>query len=133
MATHLASDSGASAQPQDYQDRDINITSIVVALIVIVVVTISAAIGMLALHRTYASAYEEAREQAPDLVKVREIPPGPKLQVNGQAELEEYQAAIQSQLESYEFTDKMRGVGRIPVERAMEILAERGLPSRDAP
>lgn len=118
---------------EDYQDRDINVTYIAIALIVIVVITISSAVGMLALHRTYAAAYEKSREEASPLVKVREIPPGPNLQVNGLAELQAYQAVIQERLESYEYTDKMRGVGRIPVERAVDILAERGLPARKAP
>jgi hypothetical protein len=35
-------------------------------------------------------------------------------------------------LEGYQWVDEQAGVVRIPIERAMELLAERGLPSRSA-
>jgi hypothetical protein len=133
MSTHSTADTSAPQEAQDYQDRDINVTNIAISLVVIVVVTIASAVGMLALFRSYAGAYEKQQQEVPAMAKVRELPPGPRLQVNGRAELNEYRSGIQATLHSYEYTDKMRGIGRIPVDRAMALLSQQGLPVRKAP
>ena len=122
----------ATHEDKDYTDRDINVMNIAISIVVICVVAISAAVGMLALHKSYAGAYQQARDETPALAKIREIPPGPKLQVNGRAELVEYRKGIERQLENYEYTDKIRGIGRIPIDRAKAIVAEKGLPTRSS-
>lgn len=54
------------------------------------------------------------------------LPPEPRLQVTPSGDFEAYSEVVDRQLESYEWIDQAGGVVRIPVERAMELLAERG-------
>jgi len=55
-------------------------------------------------------------------------PPGPRLQVTPALELAELRAREQQVLDGYAWVDKERGIARIPVEEAMRLVAERGLP-----
>lgn len=56
--------------------------------------------------------------------------PAPRLQTNDAADLAKFRAAEEAQLHSYGWIDKSAGVVRIPIKRAMDLVAERGLPTR---
>lgn len=58
------------------------------------------------------------------------LPPKPRLQVQPHVELQEYCAAQQQHVSTYGWVDRESGVVRIPVDRAMDLVLERGLPSR---
>ncbi len=58
----------------------------------------------------------------------RRLPPGPRLQSSPEAELIEMNRDYDHLLSSYGWVDKRNGIARIPLERAIELLAERGLP-----
>jgi hypothetical protein len=66
----------------------------------------------------------------PRLAREREAMVGTSLQVDAQNELRKMRAAEDSVLSSYGWVDKDAGIVRIPVDRAMEILAKKGLPTR---
>ena len=59
-------------------------------------------------------------------------PPAPRLQVVPAQELQQGRVATEEILRSYGWVNKEAGIVRIPIARAMELLVERGLPSRDA-
>jgi len=52
--------------------------------------------------------------------------PGPRLQSDPAGELRAYQAAQRARLEGYAWADREHGLVRIPVARAMEMIAARG-------
>jgi hypothetical protein len=58
------------------------------------------------------------------------LPPEPRLQVNGHVELQNYLQRDMNLLKTYGWTDKAGGKVRIPIDRAMDIVAERGFPVR---
>lgn len=62
----------------------------------------------------------------------RSEPPLPRLQPNPRADLLAFRAEEDAVLQTYAWVDKGRGIVRVPIERAMEILAQRGLPARAA-
>jgi hypothetical protein len=62
----------------------------------------------------------------------RQLPPSPRLQVYPHVELKDYCAAQQEQVTTYGWVDQHVGVVRIPIDRAMDALLARGLPSRPA-
>jgi hypothetical protein len=66
----------------------------------------------------------------PRLARERETTPEPRLQVDAQDELRQMRAAEDAALNSYGWVDKDAGIVRIPVDRAMEMLAKKGLPAR---
>ncbi len=60
------------------------------------------------------------------------LPPSPRLQVQPHNELVDYCDAQQKQVNTYGWIDEQSGVVRIPVDRAMDLILTRGLPTRSA-
>ena len=56
------------------------------------------------------------------------LPPEPRLQADPHADLLRLRSAEDSVLNSYGWVNRDSGLVRIPVARAMELLAEKGLP-----
>lgn len=59
----------------------------------------------------------------------RVIPPAPRLQTNPAGNLPETLEHENSILSTYGWVDKSQGVVRIPIDRALDLVAERGLPA----
>jgi hypothetical protein len=115
-----------------YEIRDVNFRPIVWATIAIVVVTVAVFLLMRSLFG-YLAAREAMRgPQRNPLAEThaRELPPEPRLQPAPIEDLRELRANEDSILNTYGWVDRNAGVVRVPVERAMELLAERGLPAR---
>jgi hypothetical protein len=69
---------------------------------------------------------------AAPFVSGRELPPSPRLQVHPHMELKDYCAVQQAAVSSYGWIDQRTGTVRIPIDRAIDTVLERGLPSRPA-
>ncbi len=63
----------------------------------------------------------------------RQLPPEPRLQADPILDLRRLRAAEDEQLNTYGWIDRSAGTVRIPIARAMELLAQRGLPTRPQP
>jgi hypothetical protein len=59
--------------------------------------------------------------------------PAPRLQVAPQVDLAALRAREDADLNGYGWVDRKAGVVRIPIERAMDLLVQRGLPVRGQP
>ncbi|MEW6299070.1 MAG: hypothetical protein AB1671_15245 [Thermodesulfobacteriota bacterium] len=80
----------------------------------------------------YFSARQAQRGVPPmQFVEEQQPPPGPHLQVAPHADLLKLRAAEDAVLNSYGWVNRDAGTVRIPIDRAIELLAERGLPARD--
>ncbi len=66
--------------------------------------------------------------EASPLAPARDIPPNPKLQVNPRMELQDVRAHENLLLHQYAWIDKDKGIVRIPIERAIDLIAQRGFP-----
>jgi hypothetical protein len=60
-------------------------------------------------------------------------PPQPRLEAESGQEYATYLAAEQQKLTTYRWVDRQAGIVAIPVERAIDLLAQQGLPTRSAP
>jgi hypothetical protein len=60
----------------------------------------------------------------------RQLPPEPRLQAEPILDLRRLRAAEDEQLNTYGWLDRNAGTVRIPIARAMELLAQRGLPTQ---
>ena len=62
-------------------------------------------------------------------------PPEPRLQIDEEGDAQRIHAQEDARISAYEWVDKPAGIVRIPVTRAMELTAQRGLPKwgDDAP
>jgi hypothetical protein len=95
----------------------------------IVTVVVGAAVWLL-------FQYFNARESRPVFIEYplatqdTRVPPEPRLQTNPRQAMNELRARENELLTSYGWVDKDKGVVRIPIERAMQLIVERGLPTR---
>jgi len=55
--------------------------------------------------------------------------PQPRLEQNERVEINDFRLKEEQTLNSYGWVDERAGVVRIPIERAMQLLAQRGLPT----
>jgi hypothetical protein len=73
--------------------------------------------------------YEKSQNPEPTLAQSGQpLPPAPRLQVTNADDLHLFRAKETAIVNSYGWVDKNAGVVRLPVDRAMELVAERGLP-----
>jgi hypothetical protein len=75
--------------------------------------------------------YTRTDVQLSPLAKPDQLPPTPRLQVSSGQDLKELRARERQVLQGYHWVNKDLGVVGIPVERAIELLAQRGLPARE--
>ncbi|MDB6124986.1 MAG: hypothetical protein JWQ71_3979 [Pedosphaera sp.] len=82
--------------------------------------------------RTKDLADQEARRQqvVAGVTRSGQVFPEPRLQVSPPLDLKELRAQERAELNSYGWVDKKSGVVRIPIDKAMEMIAQKGLPTR---
>ena len=56
--------------------------------------------------------------------------PSPQLEVNERTELNDERLREEDTLSTYDYVDKNAGTVRIPIDRAMDLIVQRGLPVR---
>ncbi len=119
----------ATPQP-GHETRDANVR-------IIAWTAVGLVIGAVVVHLSMAGLYQfyEAQHPSPDppsriAFDTKMIAPQPQLQTNPQADLAQFEKSANERLHSYGWVDREAGVIHIPIERAMELVAERGLPTR---
>ena len=116
--------------PTGYERSDLKPGTIALFGIGLAVV-IGAAVVITSLFVHYRALQHSRQETpVPRLAGEREATPEPRLQVDAPKELRQMRAAEEAALNSYGWVDKDAGIVKIPVDRAMEILAKKGLPAR---
>ena len=106
-------------------------------MVVSAVVIYAALFGMFQYFDRQAAAADPARnpllvgEQPPATPAARF--PQPQLQSNAAADLVQIQSAEEEKLDTYGWVDRPAGITRMPVEQAMRLIAEHGVPVWPAP
>lgn len=120
---------GSRAPDETYERRDLSPRVIGLFLAGLVVATGLTFMAMWGLFDYYAARQARAYRPPSPLADVRQIPPEPRLQVSGAADLAAFRAKEEAELNSYGWVDRKAGTVRIPIQRAMELLLQRGLPT----
>ena len=63
------------------------------------------------------------------MVNTQRQPPEPRLQRHAAQDMRDWRAAEDKALHQYGWIDPDKGIVQIPVERAMDLIAQRGLPA----
>ncbi len=114
-----------------YETSDANPVSIVKFGAALALALIIVAFGMRWVFG-YFSDTQNLGPAASPFENVRALPPRPQLQVTPEADIHNYWETEQKILNGYGWVDKNNGVVRIPIDRAMHLTLERGLPARAA-
>ena len=113
-----------------HERKDLPVNKIFLSLVILSVTTFVCAIIGLGLHYLYLK-YDQPRLPAMSpMANMHRLPPEPRLQVDDAADLVQFKQAEDAILNSYGWVDPNSGQVRIPVDRAIDLLAERGLPAR---
>jgi uncharacterized iron-regulated membrane protein len=112
-----------------YEKRDVNVSALLQFGFWMAVVLFITFVGMRWTFNYFAKTQPLGPPAAP-FVNQRVLPPNPRLQVTPHADLEQYCAGQQAKVNTYSWVDRRLGVVRVPVDRAMDLALERGLPSR---
>ncbi len=118
-----------------HETRDVRIKPIIVAFVGLALVALLVHVLMyLVLAGFTARDLEEGEAASPLAAAVgRKAPPEPRLQIAPRDDLRRLHAREDALLHGYGWVDRDAGVARIPIERAMALLAERGLPETAVP
>jgi hypothetical protein len=93
-------------------------------------------IGMWALFVLFVEQREEVPATQPYPIAVGQeprLPSGARLQTSPANEIYEFRLREQQQLQSYGWADRAAGHVQIPIDEAMRLVVERGLPARVQP
>ena len=116
-----------------HEESDVNIRGILgfAAALLAVAVVIHVMIWVLFRYFEASTARRQAQPTYPLAAKQEErLPPEPRLQTNPRQDMLDLRAAEDQTLTTYGWVDKNAGVVRIPIEQAMKLTIERGLPER---
>src|SRR5580704_13018891 len=82
-------------------------------------------------HQTPQNPMVKQMETDTRIVSPEEIKhfPEPRLETNERVEINDFRLKEEQTLNSYGWVDEKAGVVRIPIERAIELIAQRGLPT----
>lgn len=115
-----------------HEEKDVNVWAVGKFAIFLATLCIVALFVLYGLFRYFQD--REARLQPPPgegvNVDARRLPPQPRLQDAPILDLKQMRDAEDQILGSYGWIDKQSGVVRLPIERAIDVLAQRGLPAR---
>lgn len=115
-----------------HEESDVNIRGILMFAAGLLAVAVVIHIAMWLLFRIFDA--REARRQTIEyplaIQQENRLPPEPRLQTNPRQDLQDLRAAEQNVLTTYGWVDKNAGVVRIPIDDAMKLTLERGLPAR---
>ena len=112
-------------QRPDYEGVDTPFAAIVRVVIVFVVTVAILFVGVWGLFR-FLRAEDERRDVRRTHVETQPpIPPEPRLQIDPQADFQEYLRRQREALDSYGWVSRDKGQVHIPIDRAMDLLIER--------
>ena len=110
-----------------YETRDANTSGILLFLALLATTVVLVLLFAWGLFRQYSLSINNKPPDSP-FTGVREVPSAPRLQVTPREDLQRILADQQSKLETYGWEDRQAGTVRIPIERAMDLLVQKGLP-----
>ena len=119
------------APNEGYEHSDASPRSLSKWAVALAIVMVVVFFAMRWLFGFYGKEQSLGRPASP-FENARVLPPRPRLQVEPRADLHAYCVQQLATLNSYGWEDQHNGVVRIPVDRAMDLIMQQGLPARAA-
>jgi hypothetical protein len=117
-----------------FELKDVSHSNVILTGAVLLIV-VWAIVGLLFFYFSYLSHYRA--EVSPPTIPYEEgaqkLPPEPRIQASPTADLQTLRAKENDILTHYRWIDRSKGVVAIPIDRAIELIAQRGIPPQKAP
>jgi hypothetical protein len=115
-----------------HETRDVNVRVLAWTL-----VGVAAMVGIVLIGVWWMYGYIRAQDQVRDVRRTlipppSPVPPEPRLQLNPADDYQAYKREQDHILNTYGWVSREDGRVRIPIQRAMELLIQRGVPARSA-
>jgi len=131
MAKQHSTRSKQNAHKNDgYEKSDLTLGGIALFVFVMTATIVVSMVAATFLFNNFDQNAARKEQPVSPLVTTQAPPPEPHLQSHPQQDREEMRAAEEAILNHYGWVNQSKGVVRIPIERAIELTAERGLPVR---
>lgn len=117
-----------------FEQSDLSTRTVIITGFSILGVTWICALILLVYYRYEITRVSEAHV-APSAtgVPTGALPPEPRLQISPRSDFQRELAYETKELQSYSWLDRSKGTVTIPIDRAMELIAQRGIPPQFAP
>ena len=116
-----------SAASPGYETRDANVRGVFNFLVILGASLVVSALICWGLFR-YFSRQQAQPASAFPFAETRQMSLGPQLQVNPREDWLKYREQQEQSLETYAWENRTAGTVRVPIEQAMELLVQKGLP-----
>jgi hypothetical protein len=113
-----------------HEENTIQLTPVLIFAIVMVVVSLATFLTVKIIEHAFDTNWARSETPVSPLAQPQ-TPPAPLLQVSSGQDRIDLRAKEQAMLNSYRWVDEKNGVVGIPVEEAIKLLAQKGVPTRD--
>jgi hypothetical protein len=120
----------ADDHPRGYEPYEQRIRPVVLFTVALAATTVLVLWLMKVAEAELGREAREGSHAIHPLAEAGDVRPKPLLQETPALDLERFRAKEEETLSTYGWVDRASGVVRIPIERAMEIVAREGLPKR---
>ncbi len=117
------------APKRDYEQFQVKWGPLMALAAGVVALVVIGVLGGYAVFRVFVS-YQSLGPPATPFETAPQLPPNPRLQVKAPLDLKQYRAEQDKILEGYGWVNPSTGTVRIPIERAMALLLQKGYPVR---
>jgi hypothetical protein len=132
-STHRTADDEYLVTPEgsSYEHTDANVWVVAKFALWLAITAVVVHVGIGLLWKTLVEQAKDTREQSYPLASSDpKLPPEPRLQQFPRNEVYNFRVGEEQKLHSYGYVNKDAGVVHIPIEEAMRLTIERGLPTR---
>src|SRR5262245_34451957 len=115
-----------------HEETDINARAVLWFGAGLVAIAVVIHLSIWLLFQTYNRQEAQSTPPQPLAAEQPGEPPEPRLQTTPRLDLKALRAEEAGVLENYAWVDRSAGIVRIPINEAMKLVLQRGLPVRDA-
>jgi hypothetical protein len=115
-----------------YEHGDADLTTVTKYTVALIFGVFIAATAMYGLFNYFNGGANSDEAVVPQVIRDQrpKLPPEPRLQATPKLYIKDLKTAEKAQIESFGWVDQKNGIVRIPIEVAVDAVAQAGLPSR---
>ena len=131
MSEHATQHGHGEHHPETlHEENTVQLAPVLIFAVVMILVSAATFLTVKIIQHTFDLNWTRSEAPVSPLAQAP-MPPAPLLQVVPGQDLIDLRAKEQTVINSYRWVDEKNGVVGIPIEEAIKLLAQRGLPSRD--
>lgn len=121
-----------AARHNGYERTDASPRGLLYFVLIMAAILAAVSLSLILLFKHFERAENPASFVAAPFAGTHPLPPPPRIQPVPGIDMQSYYQSQQNLLNTYGWVDKQNGIVRLPIDRAMQLLLERGLPVRSS-